>query len=149
MLGQWGHQVDIAHGRGRGGGGGLRRGLLLILMDVQMPIMDGIEATRRIRALPKPWSDVPILALTAHIFTEEIGALLRAGMDGHGASLSFRATCTTRSIGGVEDVPASHCRPARRTAIRGPNRRRRADDPGLFLNGEPVHDPAVLAELAS
>ena len=56
----------------------------LILMDVQMPRMDGYEATRRIRALPDPQlSHIPILAVTANAFTEDRQAALEAGMDGH------------------------------------------------------------------
>lgn len=52
----------------------------LILMDVQMPILDGLEATRAIRALPG-WSHRPILAMSASAFTEERQACLDAGMN--------------------------------------------------------------------
>lgn len=56
----------------------------LILMDVQMPFMDGLEATRRIRALPDSnQARVPILALTAHAMKEDQEACLLAGMDDH------------------------------------------------------------------
>ena len=54
-----------------------------ILMDVRMPGMDGLEATRRIRALAEPRGRVPIVALTAQAFAEQIGKCLEVGMNGH------------------------------------------------------------------
>ena len=53
----------------------------LILMDVQMPRLDGLEATRRIRARGTPWAtDVPIVALTAHVMDEHRDQCIEAGM---------------------------------------------------------------------
>ena len=53
-----------------------------ILMDIQMPLMDGYEATRRIRQI-KGLESIPIIAITAHAMTEERERCLEAGMNGH------------------------------------------------------------------
>ena len=56
----------------------------VILMDVQMPIMDGYAATRAIRALPRPdAAEIPILAMTANTFAEDIARAHEVGMNGH------------------------------------------------------------------
>ena len=56
----------------------------LILMDVNMPVMDGYEATHRIRALDNPVAKtIPIVAMTANVFKEDIDKCLSAGMNDH------------------------------------------------------------------
>ncbi len=56
----------------------------LILMDIQMPIMDGYEATKEIRALDNPeLANIPIVAMTANAFNEDRQAQYEAGMNGH------------------------------------------------------------------
>ena len=56
----------------------------LILMDIQMPVMDGYEATRQIRLLEDPLkAQIPIVAMTANTFAEDVRAAENAGMQGH------------------------------------------------------------------
>ncbi len=57
------------------------RDFRLVLMDCQMPVMDGFEATARIRKLPEPRRQVMIVALTASAYREELDECLAAGMD--------------------------------------------------------------------
>ena len=55
-----------------------------VLMDIQMPIMNGYEATKAIRALPNPkLAHIPIIAMTANAFSEDVQAAKDAGMDSH------------------------------------------------------------------
>jgi CheY-like chemotaxis protein len=56
----------------------------VILMDIQMPHMDGYEATKQIRALDDPEkAKIPVVAVTANVFEEDKKAALAAGMNGH------------------------------------------------------------------
>jgi PAS domain S-box-containing protein len=62
----------------------------LILMDAQMPVMDGITAAQRIRSLPPPVSEIPIVALTANAMQGDRERYLAAGMNGYVAKLIDR-----------------------------------------------------------
>ncbi|MEO1658378.1 MAG: ATP-binding protein [Pseudomonadota bacterium] len=53
----------------------------VVLMDKQMPVMDGVEATKRIRALDRPAADIPIIAVTADAFAAAQDELMAAGAD--------------------------------------------------------------------
>lgn len=53
----------------------------LVLMDIQMPGMDGVETTRQIRNKPSAYRDIPVIALTAHALDSEKKNLLASGMD--------------------------------------------------------------------
>ena len=68
-----------------------------ILMDMQMPEMDGCEAARRIRAMDRPDAEqVPILAVTANAFAEDVAATTAAGMNAHVSKpIDFPLLCRT------------------------------------------------------
>ena len=53
----------------------------LVLMDLQMPEVDGVEATRRIRALPEPYGQIPIVALTASVMASQRDECFKVGMN--------------------------------------------------------------------
>ena len=55
----------------------------LVLMDIQMPVMDGYKATETIRAINNPRCDIPIIAMTANAFDEDKRKAYVIGMDGH------------------------------------------------------------------
>jgi len=55
----------------------------LVLMDIQMPIMDGVTATKHIRAMPQPIRDIPIVAMTGNVLPQQVRSYLDAGMNDH------------------------------------------------------------------
>lgn len=83
LLRRAGHAVEVAGDGAEAVSLLLGNGADLVLMDVQMPGMDGFAAAQAIRALGDPWARVPIVALTADILPETREACRAAGMDDH------------------------------------------------------------------
>lgn len=81
MLSRYGHDVVVADNGATAVEMAGRGGFDVVLMDVQMPVMNGIEATRQIRRLAPPAGAVPILALTANVLVTERERCLAAGMN--------------------------------------------------------------------
>ena len=81
FLSQHGHTVDHVVNGQEALDAVQRRDYDLILMDVHMPVMDGTTATEKIRLLPSPTGDTPIIGLTAEAFEDRHKAFIRSGMN--------------------------------------------------------------------
>jgi len=104
LLVKGGHRVTaVANGR-EAIEAAANGGFDIVLMDMQMPEMDGLEAAQAIRRLPPPAGTVPIIALTANAMQDSVERCLAAGMDDH---LSKPVNRTR-----LERVLARHSRPA-------------------------------------
>ena len=80
MLGEIGWPIDVAEDGQKALDMAIANDYKLILMDMHMPVMDGIEATLKIRQLPRG-RHIPIIAMTANAFTEDKERCMEAGMN--------------------------------------------------------------------
>jgi PAS domain S-box-containing protein len=117
-----GHDVDVADS----GPDAIRKvreeSYDLVLMDVQMPGMDGMTATRHIRALDHAAASVPILAMTANVLPQQVAACREAGMNDH-VGKPFKREALLAAI----ERWTSHCEPA-------PPRRRSVLDRDVYAD---------------
>jgi signal transduction histidine kinase/DNA-binding response OmpR family regulator/HPt (histidine-containing phosphotransfer) domain-containing protein len=153
LLGAAGHQVEVV-GNGEEAVAAARQGGFdLILMDIQMPVLDGVGAIRRIRAMPEPLCSVPILALTADAIAGAEERYLAMGVDAYLAKpitptalqaalarltarrRDMHETAADETAADLASVAPSPT-PA---ALRPPPSEPRLDEPQL--------DPSMLAEL--
>lgn len=109
ILEQLGAQVSVADDGAAGVAAAANGAFDLILMDVQMPGMDGLEASRQIRALPGPAGRAPIIALTANVMAHQQAAYRAAGMNGVAAKPISPSALVTEIVrlSGIE--PNNRC----------------------------------------
>jgi two-component system, sensor histidine kinase and response regulator len=81
LLARWGHRVTVAENGEVAVEMASRRAFDVVLMDMMMPVMDGLEATRLIRAMPGMGASVPIVAMTANAMASDRERCLAAGMN--------------------------------------------------------------------
>ena len=135
-----------------------------VLMDVQMPVMNGYEATRAIRAMKIPGlSDVPIIALSANAFESDVRDALAAGMDAHVAKplkiptlmakLAELIGAREASAPNLQDAPASNLQDASASNFPGAPAPNLQDAPASNFQGakrqtSPSSPQDLLATLA-
>jgi CheY-like chemotaxis protein len=139
MLEAAGHRVELASDGAEAMAAVERRDYNAVLMDVQMPAMDGLEATRRIRALPGARGRVPSITLPASALPGQVAARRAAGMDGHLAKPIDRAALNTALS--LMRRPAVAAAPAVPPPPTPPHAAPAAD-------GQPLVEEATLAGLA-
>lgn len=106
LLTQAGHQVVEVEDGAAAVDAIRQQAFELVLMDVNMPVMDGILATQAIRALPGPAGQTPIIALTANTFPEDVARCRAVGMDGYVAKPIDRAVLWAEMARCLSPTPA-------------------------------------------
>ena len=159
LLGAAGHRVDVV-GNGEDAVAAVGRGGFdLVLMDIQMPVLDGVGAIRRIRAMPEPLCSIPILALTADAIAGAEERYLAVGVDAYLAKPITPATLQAalgRMTGGSRDMVVTAADTLSVAALGGRSVALDAPRVGASETGTseigaseigPELDPAVVADL--
>jgi CheY-like chemotaxis protein len=97
ILEKAGHEVDTAENDAEAVAAIESRTYDLVLMDIQMPVMDGVTATQKVRQMDEPLRSLPIIAMTANVLPHQVKAFAEAGMNAHvsvTSMLSRRPTMT-------------------------------------------------------
>lgn len=81
MLKRMGHEVDVVENGAKAVEAARNKSYDIVLMDMQMPVMDGTEATKEIRKFEKPQCDVPVIALTADVIVDHRQIYFDAGVN--------------------------------------------------------------------
>jgi signal transduction histidine kinase len=125
ILRRAGHFVDVAGDGIEAVAAAQENSYDLILMDIQMPRMDGVAAARKIRQLKSPARHTPIIAMTANALPEQVQSFRQAGMDDYVAK-PFKQQDLHEAIRRVVHLPAIIVPPARETDWSAYGRERRA-----------------------
>ena len=146
LLRKSGHTVDIAETGAEALKAVQQTNYDVVLMDVQMPEMDGLTATRRIRSLPAPHSDIPIIALTANAMSQHRLECLEAGMNDFVSKpvdrVKLHGVLTAVSVGRVTSSTAPANKIAHELKVAGAHEQK-TSDPKIV----PIFDEERLAEL--
>jgi signal transduction histidine kinase/DNA-binding response OmpR family regulator len=106
LLSKAGHDTEVVETGMQAVDAVKRKDYDVVLMDIQMPELDGIQATKRIRALPPPKCDVPIVALTAHALAGAREEYLAAGMNDYISKPVNAATLLSKLDAVARTLPA-------------------------------------------
>ena len=103
-----GHRVDVVGNGAEAIMAVLDMSYDVVLMDIQMPYLDGLSATKAIRRLPQPFCRVPIFGVTANVLPEETALAMAAGMGGiiHKPFSADQILATLSRLIGIEAKPA-------------------------------------------
>lgn len=145
MLEALGHKVSLAENGLEAVAHAKKHRFDVIFMDVSMPEMDGLEATRRIRVMPEPLNTVPIIALTANAAASDKAEFMAAGMNDY-LSKPVRKTEIAAALARVRiptPVPATDGRAAAQDTAALPQAL--PDE----IAAQPIHDPSELETLAA
>jgi signal transduction histidine kinase/CheY-like chemotaxis protein len=154
LLGAAGHQVDVVGNGEEAVAAVSEGGFDLVLMDIQMPLLDGVGAAQRIRAMAEPNRSIPILALTADAIAGAAERYLAAGMDAYLAKPITPATLqaalaglTGRSRPAVPEAAPEVISAAAVAAVIPPAMRGGAAAPSRAASAVAEVDHAVISEL--
>jgi signal transduction histidine kinase/DNA-binding response OmpR family regulator/HPt (histidine-containing phosphotransfer) domain-containing protein len=142
LLSKAGYTVEVAENGHQAVDAVRRSEFDVILMDIQMPELDGVQATRQIRALADPKCNVPIIAMTAHAMAGAKEEYLAAGMNDY-ISKPVQPTLLLSKLASIairdtEGTPQTHVGGGMTAQVEGVKNREA---------GEPLLDTAILAEL--